>query len=491
MQIDTRRNIPHLVTKALLALALAMQTWGALAPLGANALSPKATAISTGGQHSCAALSTGGVVCWGHNGHGELGNNSDADSDLPRQVVGLSGSVKMVVGGAHHSCALLSSGAVNCWGRNQYGQIGNNQGVGDYWTAQSVNLNSAATAIAAGDAHTCALLNDHTVWCWGGNGNGELGLGNPDASRHPAPGQVVDLADATAIATGGAHTCALLTSGAVKCWGFGVWGQLGIGADTYADTDEPTVAAIASGVKQITAGYTHTCALLNTGGVKCWGSNQFGELGYDAAHTPSSKTSTPQTVPGLAGVKSVAAGQYHTCAVTGTGINCWGYNQWGQVGDDSYDERPLPAAVVGLGNTALAVVGGWGHSCALLKDGSVQCWGSNTASQLGRAAESYSPKPVYVVDLAGTPGKAGIPALTNPAPRSVTNASTIKWTWKTTPNAVQYDLQVAAVSNFPPAGLTVEQSLSPGVLTYEVTIADEGVYFWRVRGKNSAGEPGP
>ena len=195
------------------------------------------------------------------------------------------------------------------------------------WT----RLQTAATAVSitAGNYHTCALLNTGAVNCWGYNGTGELGNDTTTNSSAPvAVAAFTDGATAVSITAGSFHTCALLNTGAVNCWGWNVYGQLG--NDSTTDSSAPVaVTAFTDGATavSITAGEYHTCALLNTGAVNCWGYNSDGELGNGTTTDSSAPVAVATFTDGSATAVSITAGGYHTCALLNTGaVNCWGRN---------------------------------------------------------------------------------------------------------------------------------------------------------------------
>ena len=315
-----------------------------LTPTPVIGLSSDVTAITTGRNHTCALLATDAVECWGYNPDGRLGDGSTIDRLTPTPVTGLSSDVTAITGGTRHTCALLATGAVTCWGDNNVGQLGDNTTNDRHTPTPVTGLPRDVTAITAGTEHTCALLATGAVTCWGNNASGQLGDNTTANQLTPTP--VTGLSsDVTAISAGHFHTCALLTTGAVHCWGYNGNGQLGDG--TTNDRHAPTpVTGLSSGVTAITAETFHTCALLTTGAVHCWGYNGYGQLG-DGTTT---NQLTPTPVTGLSsGVTAITAGRYHTCALLATGaLTCWGDNTYGHLGDGTTIHRKTPTAVSGL-----------------------------------------------------------------------------------------------------------------------------------------------
>jgi hypothetical protein len=291
-------------------------------------------------------------------------------------VDGLGSGVADVQAVWDHSCALTDAGGVKCWGHNGDGELGDGTLIKKLTPVNVDGLHNGVQQISLGFDSGCALLDTGAIWCWGYNGNGQLGDGTRTLRKSPV--QVSNITDAVSISAGWDHTCAVLSGGGLQCWGGNDRGEIGDGTQT--DRLEPIdVPGLTSGVAAVSAGFDHTCALLNTGAVKCWGNNKNGEVGDG---TTTNRLS-PTDVSGLgSGVDSISAGYNHTCAVTSAGgAKCWGANESGELGDGSTHQHTAPVNVYrATSGVAQISAGGWrraGLTCLTTTQGAVQCFGAN------------------------------------------------------------------------------------------------------------------
>ncbi len=358
--------------------------------------------------------------------------------------LGAGRTANVVSAGDYHTCALLDDGGVRCWGYGADGRLGygNTNNVGDQQTPGSVGpvnlgVGRTALAISAGGAHTCAILDNGSVLCWGYGATGQLGYGNTsNVGDVKTPGAVgpVDLGGkkAVAISAGAAHTCAILENGKLLCWGFGGYGRLGYG-DTKNVGDQQTpgsVGPVDLGAGRtavaVSAGGAHTCVILDNGRVLCWGYAGLGQLGY------GNTTNTGSTLPASAGpvdfgpgrtAVAISAGQIHTCAILDDrSVRCWGFGNNGRLGygnTTTIGDLQTPASVgavdLGPGRTAVAITAGQAHTCARLDNGAVRCWGSGANARLGYCNQddvgaTQTPGSVGPVSLLPGDGGAACPA---------------------------------------------------------------------------------
>ena len=297
------------------------------------------TALSVGEAHTCAISNQGELWCWGANDYGQLGDGSGAYQAFPVKAVGLLGTIISVGAGLSHTCGVTSSNAVQCWGRNILGGLGNNSTI-DSTTPVTVRTSisnlTGVLDVSAGTFHNCARRSSD-VYCWGGNSNGELGNGSQVNSSVAV--QVLTLTSVAELALGAIHSCARLTNETVRCWGAGVFGQLG--NNSTALQSSPVAVLNVAGATRIAGGGSSMCARESTGVVRCWGRNTFGALGNGTA----TDSSTP-VVASSVGATTIGAGAAFVCAVVNGGLKCWGQNNANQCGDGSTTNRTTAVDVI-------------------------------------------------------------------------------------------------------------------------------------------------
>jgi alpha-tubulin suppressor-like RCC1 family protein len=395
--------------------------------------------------HTCAALSTGAVRCWGLNDSGQLGvapdeagqrcriPNRTPPQELPcatraRDVPNVTDAVDVAVGNGT-SCALKRDGSVWCWGLNDAGELGQgNSRLGPNPTPVRVDL-PTVRQLALGAFHACAVLMDNTVRCWGSNTFGQVGVApdqsggrcdEGDGTLSPCvtrPRAVEGLTDVRQVSLGRFHSCVVRNDNTVRCWGLNDSAQLGDGNIVAMEMARgAVVTAMVTDVRQVSVGGSHACAVRNDNTVHCWGWNDLGQIGgagMENCNGPSGPfrcARRPTAVPGLSGVRSVAAGRFHTCFGLSTGaVQCAGRNDDGQAGigtptgetcsfvPDTLACVRMPRDV-SVSRAAELGVGDY-HSCALRDDGTVRCWGSNAYGQVGDGTTSNRLGPVEVLGV--------------------------------------------------------------------------------------------
>ena len=368
--------------------------FGGITPVDVAGLTSNVTAIATQLDHTCALTNSGGVKCWGSNSRGQLGDNSTDIRRAPVDVFGLTSGVSAITTGGQHTCALTVSGGVKCWGNNASGQLGNNTPGQSLTPTDVTGLTSGAVAIAASNYYTCAITNAGGAKCWGVNSEGQLG--DNSTASHSAPMDVVGLTSgASAISASPEHVCALTSGGAVKCWGRNFDGRLGDG--TFVQRFAPVdVTGLNSGAIAIATGYEHSCAITAGGGVKCWGNDEYNQLGDNLIV----RDRPPADAIGLSSpVSTIVTGDTHTCALSNGLVKCWGNNATGQLGDGTVYQRLTPVDVTGLPTGIAAIAASGSHTCALTSGGAVKCWGFNYYGQLGDNSTTTRLSPVDVAGL--------------------------------------------------------------------------------------------
>ena len=340
--------------------------------------------LSNGYLHSCALAADGAAYCTGFNNYGQLGDGTTNPSPTP-VAVGGGHTFQFIATGVYHSCGVTTAGDALCWGFNGQGQLGAGTTTTSEPTPVLVAGGGPWQSIAAGYLHTCGLTTAGEVYCWGYNGNGELGGGF--LSLHSVtPVEVAGGGIYSMVRALSHHTCAITTSGEGRCWGHNYYGQVGNGEE-YPDIRVSTPTPVLDGHQfaTIDAGVDHSCGSTTGGDVYCWGLGVNGQLGNGGFGSSVS----PVAVIGASSVQSVRTGQWHSCAMTTAGeALCWGNNTYGQLGDGTTSPQTTAVAVLGDHVFETIDTGGF-HTCGATTDGDILCWGRNHQGQLGTG--SYGP----------------------------------------------------------------------------------------------------
>ncbi len=459
------------------------------------------TAVAAAGQSTCVVTTSGGVKCWGSNYYGELGDGTTTQRLSPVAVVGLT-DVVAIAAAYYHTCALTSTGGVKCWGLNSSGQLGDGTTSLRLTPVDVTGLASGVTAIATGDddsqiEQTCALTAAGGMKCWGANADGEVGDGTTNDRSTP-----VDVTGLTSgvsgISAGGRVSCAVTTATGAKCWGLNAHGQLGDGTTTNALTPVD-VSGLTSGVSTVSVSQgsnelSHACASTTAGAVKCWGYNASGQVGNA---NPGPDVLTPADVTGLnSGFVGVATSFYHSCALSSAGgVKCWGENQYVEIGDGTNIRRLTPVDVSGSFfrpecPTLVASV----HSTFALSDGyatgsmatftadagytlvgsdSLTCQPTQLWSGSAPVAVLIGASPAVIPGSAKMPeGNATTTSLAIPVSLSGPSDRTVTAQWTTLQVAGDRPDQADPTTDYTPASGTV--TFAPGETTKTVTVAVNG-----------------
>ena len=366
--------------------------------VSANVKMRDAVQVSAGGEHTCAVLSTGHIACWGDNLEGELGDGTTTGSDTPVEVHGIGDAIQVSAGG-YFTCAVLSTGHIDCWGENEQGQLGDGTTTGSHTPVEVHGIGNATKVVAADEHNTCALLASGHIECWGNNEWGQLGNEHAGERPHETPVEVANMSNATDVAASATDTCAVLSTGQVDCWGNNEEGQVGNGEGSGGGAyGEPTwwdvpveVLKISDGTQVGVGLRSFACALHSSGGVGCWGNNEEGQLG---AGKNLVREDEPVAVQGISTATQLSTGRAHACALLGDGqIDCWGGGGLGN--PTAHGTQYTPVEVQGISN-ATQVSAGADDTCALLSSHQIDCWGANGSGQLGNGTTTKSETPVEV-----------------------------------------------------------------------------------------------
>jgi len=491
-----RAALAAVVFAAVAALGVALAS-ARSAPAGARVPAARAPLVAPlqapGPEPPSAALG------WGSNGFGEVGDGTREERLLPVSTSGLTG-VTAIAAGANHSLALLGNGTVEAWGNNETGELGNGTSSRESKVPVLVSGLSEVTAIAAGEMDSFALLRNGTVMAWGYDNAGRLGVGqvsencNPEGpcSRTPLP--IKGLTEVTAIAAAEDHAAALLGNGTVMTWGRGQLGELGNGQTEYSPV--PVKVSNLTEATAIAAGYNFDLAMLRNGTVMSWGFNVEGELGDGSFTGPETCSGSPcatRPVPvtGLGEVVTLSAGASHSLALLKSGsVKAWGANAAGELGTGNKTRSAVPVAVSGLSEVA-ALGAGEAFSLALLKNGTAEAWGANSFGQLGTGNTTGSEVPVPVKGLTEATALAAgryhsmaigalipVPAVTQVQPSSgrASGGTTVTVTGTSFSGASEVKFGSANAAHFTVESATQITAVSPpGTGTVDVTVVNSGL----------------
>lgn len=343
--------------------------------------------ISAGGTGSCEVRADGSAWCWGRNNWGQLGDGTTSTRLTPARVGGPADTTtdwaRISTSGAT-TCAVKTDHTLWCWGLNNKGQLGD--GTARVRRTPVRVAGGDWATVATGWFHTCATKTTGALYCWGLNNQGQLGDGTATSRRDPAR---VGSSGWAQVATGGWHTCAVKRDGTAWCWGQNTFGQLGIG--TLAASRTPAQIGTGHDWKQLSASWTTTCGVVGWNSeARCWGANDWGQIG-DGTTTDRRYANTVRT--STDGWKSIAVGDGHVCAVALDDTAwCWGKNVYGELGDAGTTAHDVPAPVAGdLRWRQLS--SGWYSTCGVRTDGTSWCWGNNENGQLGNGSTSDASMP--------------------------------------------------------------------------------------------------
>jgi len=317
-------------------------------PVSVTGITNASAVISGGANSYCAVLQTAAVECWGSGAFGQLGDGATTNSSVPLAVTGITEAASVTSDGAGTYCAVLTTGAVDCWGDNGFGQLGDASTTNSSVPLAVTSITNAASVSSDGDDSYCAVLTSGAIECWGANFSGELGNGTTTTSTVPVA--VTGITNASSISyAGGESYCAVLATGAVDCWGANNFGQLGNGATTSSSVPV-TVSGITNASAVSSDGDDSYCAVLASGSADCWGANFSGDLGNGTtmnSTVPVAVTGITSATAIAGGIHSAANNEHSYCAILATGaIDCWGSNDFGELGDATMLTSSVPVSVI-------------------------------------------------------------------------------------------------------------------------------------------------
>jgi alpha-tubulin suppressor-like RCC1 family protein len=368
-----------------------------------NRLAPSAvlagqtfTAVAAGASHSCAIDSTGKLWCWGNSASGQVGGGTLGVQATP-VAIGTDTDWKSVSAGLSHTCATKTDGRIFCWGDNQSGEIGLGVG-GPVFSPTNTNTGSDWLTLDAGEYADCGVKkSDRSLWCWGWNYEGTLGVNHDDGSIVDAPENVDPGAAYADIAPGFYHSCGVRTDGSLRCWGDDGYGELGDGAISATPIDAPEMIGPDSWL-QVVVGSSFSCGIESDGSLWCWGDDSYGEVGDPAAPNPAP---APHAVGAEKTWTLLAAGGTHACGIKSGALYCWGSNTYGEAGQSPIGGTVTAPRQVGTDTDWTFVVASAYNTCGL-RGTQLSCWGDDSNGQLGDGDTAAKAVPVRVGSAAWT-----------------------------------------------------------------------------------------
>lgn len=388
----TGRAKVRAVVIVLLGLVALLAEGSAVAGAAPRRGAPEGTTdwvqISSGFYHTCGVRNTGRLYCWGEGNRGPLGNGGTGNASVPTEVAGGATDWKSVSAGSKWTCAIKTNGTLWCWGRDDFGQLGNGPGGGDVLTPTQVGTATDWKSVSAGLGETtCGRRATKRIYCWGRDNNGQVGNGPGSSTNVESPTAVGTNADWTSVSTGGYHVCGRRSNGRIYCWGDDLDGAVGDGG---TGIDRPSPTQIAGGFADwtaVSAGLTHTCARRGNGRLYCFGSDINGGIG-DGGATNTNRYAPVEVKGNRTDWAAVFAGGYATCARRNSGqLFCWGYDFYGQNGTGATPANPFqhaaPVQVAGAATDWKTATIGNLHVCARKATSRIYCWGYGFFGQRG------------------------------------------------------------------------------------------------------------
>ena len=362
-----------------------------LVPADASRDADQSSVLATGSAHRCGILENGSAMCWGLDNYGQLGDGGDAiNRNKPISFVSISDgeTIKQIYAKQSRTCIILNDDSASCWGFNEDGQSGDDSTNTYKSPSTKVQFPSSkgVQSLGMGLKHTCAIMVDDSLMCWGLDSHGALGNGDSDSTDKYTPQQVVTPTDRTVekVAPGATHTCILMDDGGVMCWGRDNVGQLGNGGTGDTSHAPSTNVELPEGraAIDISVGDHHSCALLDNGSITCWGQNNHGQIGDNT--TTNALVPVYAQLPVGSPAASVAAGPFSTCAILENGsAYCWGHNNYGRLGIGVFGGIYHTPMFLEDGTDFVKISANYDHTCGLSENGSISCWGRGKYGQLG------------------------------------------------------------------------------------------------------------